>query len=130
MFPSRRITRAGSRDLNLLDLVQEGADGLYKAVDKFEPDRGFKFSTYATWWIRQSITRGLLDRSRTIRIPVHMSETTQKYQKIVVRLEQDLGRQPTVHEIASELGVEPEKVHMIRRISQDVIQLERPVEGW
>ena len=118
-----------SRDLNLLDLVQEGADGLYKAVDKFEPERGFKFSTYATWWIRQSITRGLLDRSRTIRIPVHMSETTQKYQKVVVRLEQDLGRQPTVQEIATELGVEPEKVHMIKRISQDVIQLERPLKG-
>ena len=116
-----------SRDLNLLDLVQEGADGLYKAVDKFEASRGFKFSTYATWWIKQSIVRGLADKSRTIRIPVHMSETTQKYDKINVRLEQDLGRPPTIQEIAEELEVAPEKIHMIRRISQDVVQLDRPI---
>ena len=118
-----------SRDLSLLDLVQEGAEGLYKAVDKFEPQRGFKFSTYATWWIKQSIVRGLADKSRTIRIPVHMSETTQRYQKAMVQLEKDLGRPPTVQEIATELDIDPEKVYMIRRISQDIVQLERPLSG-
>ena len=118
-----------SRDLGLLDLVQEGAEGLYKAVDKFEPERGFKFSTYATWWIKQSIVRSLADKSRTIRIPVHMSETTQRYHKMMVRLEQSLGRAPTVQEIANELEVNPEKIYMIKRISQDVVRLERPVGG-
>ena len=118
-----------SRDLSLLDLVQEGSEGLYKAVDKFEPQRGFKFSTYATWWIKQSIVRGLADKSRTIRIPVHMSETTQRYQKAMVQLEKDLGRMPTVQEVATELGIDPEKVYMIRRISQDIVQLERPLGG-
>ena len=118
-----------SRDLSLLDLVQEGSEGLYKAVDKFEPQRGFKFSTYATWWIKQSIVRGLADKSRTIRIPVHMSETTQRYQKAMVQLEKDLGRAPTVQEIATELGIDQEKVYMIRRISQDIVQLERPLGG-
>ncbi|MCY4577125.1 MAG: sigma-70 family RNA polymerase sigma factor [Candidatus Kaiserbacteria bacterium] len=118
-----------SRDLSLLDLVQEGSEGLYKAVDKFEPQRGFKFSTYATWWIKQSIVRGLADKSRTIRIPVHMSETTQRYQKAMVQLEKDLGRTPTVQEVATELGIDPEKVYMIRRISQDIVQLERPLGG-
>lgn len=118
-----------SRDLSLLDLVQEGAEGLYKAVDKFEPQRGFKFSTYATWWIKQSIVRGLADKSRTIRIPVHMSETTQRYQKVMVQLEKDLGRVPTVQEVATELGIDSDKVYMIRRISQDIVQLERPLGG-
>ena len=118
-----------SRDLSLLDLVQEGSEGLYKAVDKFEPQRGFKFSTYATWWIKQSIVRGLADKSRTIRIPVHMSETTQRYQKAMVQLEKDLGRTPTVQEVATELGIDPEKVYMIRRISQDIVQLERPLSS-
>lgn len=118
-----------SRDLSLLDLVQEGSEGLYKAVDKFEPQRGFKFSTYATWWIKQSIVRGLADKSRTIRIPVHMSETTQRYQKAMVQLEKDLGRTPTVQEVATELSIDPEKVYMIRRISQDIVQLERPLGG-
>lgn len=118
-----------SRDLSLLDLVQEGSEGLYKAVDKFEPQRGFKFSTYATWWIKQSIVRGLADKSRTIRIPVHMSETTQRYQKAMVQLEKDLGRTPTVQEVATELGIDQEKVYMIRRISQDIVQLDRPLGG-
>lgn len=118
-----------SRDLNLLDLVQEGVEGLYKAVDKFEPQRGFKFSTYATWWIKQSIVRGLADKSRTIRIPVHMSETAQRYKKTMVQLEQDLGRVPTVQEIADELDVEVEKIYTIRRITQEVVQLEKPLGG-
>ena len=118
-----------SRDLNLLDLVQEGVEGLYKAVDKFEPQRGFKFSTYATWWIKQSIVRGLADKSRTIRIPVHMSETAQRYKKTMVQLEQDLGRVPTVQEVADELGVEVEKIYTIRRITQEVVQLEKPLGG-
>ena len=85
------VGRSRNRDLGLLDLVQEGSEGLYKAVDKFEPERGLKFSTYATCWIKQSITRGLADKSRTIRIPVHMTESTLKYQKTVVQLEQSLG---------------------------------------
>ena len=118
-----------SRDLNLLDLVQEGVEGLYKAVDKFEPQRGFKFSTYATWWIKQSIVRGLADKSRTIRIPVHMSEAAQRYKKTMVQLEQDLGRVPTVQEIADELDVEVEKIYTIRRITQEVVQLEKPLGG-
>lgn len=118
-----------SRDLNLLDLVQEGVEGLYKAVDKFEPQRGFKFSTYATWWIKQSIVRGLADKSRTVRIPVHMSETAQRYKKTMVQLEQDLGRVPTVQEIADELDVEVEKIYTIRRITQEIVQLEKPLGG-
>ncbi len=120
---------ARSRDLNLLDLVQEGTNGLYKAVDGFEHERGYKFSTYATWWIKQAVTRALADKSRTIRIPVHMSETISRYQRIMVQMEQDLGRPPTVQEIAVEMEVDPEKINMIRRVGQDVIQLERPLGG-
>ena len=116
-----------TRDLSLLDLAHEGTKGLYKAVDKFDSSRGFKFSTYATWWIKQAVVRGIADKSRTIRVPVHMSETTQRYEKANVHLEQALGRPPTIQELASELGVEPERIHMIRRISQDVIQLDKPI---
>lgn len=118
-----------SQDLTLLDLIQEGNLGLFKAVDKFEWQKGFKFSTYATWWIRQAITRALADQSRTIRIPVHMVETMAKYKQVVRRLNQDLGREPLAEEIATEMGLEVEKVHNIANISQDTVSLEKPVGG-
>ncbi|MDI9325519.1 MAG: sigma-70 family RNA polymerase sigma factor [Alphaproteobacteria bacterium] len=116
-----------SRDLGLLDLVQEGTNGLYKAVDGFEHNRGFKFSTYATWWIKQAITRALADKSRTIRIPVHMSETIARFEKISVQLEQDLSRKPTLGEIADEMGVDMQKIHTIQRVRQEVVQLEKKI---
>ena len=119
--------RYAGRGLPFLDLIQEGNLGLMKAAEKFEPERGFKFSTYATWWIRQAITRAIADQARTIRIPVHMVETINKLVRVQRQLLQDLGRDPTPEEIGAEMDMSADRVREIQKISQEPVSLETPI---
>lgn len=121
--------RYAGRGLPFLDLIQEGNLGLMKAAEKFEPDRGFKFSTYATWWIRQSITRAIADQGRTIRIPVHLVESINRVKKTAGELLRRTGREPTAEEIAAQLDMEPARVRELIQLAQDPISLETPVGG-